>query len=610
MRKNAENKKAPRSFSLRASLILALALMAAALLTVTGYYIFGVRDAARRQAEESFHSLTEASRGQLERVLERSMSAAQTAAYSVACQRFLLSGTPSQVIEAKSLAADVLDYIETLGEGFTDIVLLSYRGRKLSATNSYTDVVREAMAACGIADNLTFTQPVYSPVVEWEGRQYIVYLMPVYGNIDGYRYRQNRMLCGIVYDVAELQASLVPLSYAEGAAFLSGGGSVFAGTRALSEAEKNALPDVPEGEGALMIGGERYLTVRSVIEGPGWELFYLVPEWAAVAAIDQMRSLIVMLILLTVLLFLMVMVGILLGVRRDIGRLSEDISRLDTDSAPVRTPAVKELRPVSEVLNETMARLSAAVKEEKRLTQLNYEARLAQSRAEMLAYRAQINPHFLFNTLESVRSLAHRFHAAPVEQLVGGMCQMFRYSVYAPPMVHLEDELGQLGGYLAVMEVRFPGRFTVLEDIAPETLDWPVLPMLLQPLAENILSHAFRGRSGKLLVQAFIREGRLYVRIADNGRGIPEEKLEEILWKMKNTDDETASVGQMEPERDFGVPKGSIGLPNIYRRLKLTFGGHAHLNLRSKEGYYAVAELVIPRYGGDFGHLPDRFSFR
>ena len=65
---------------------------------------------------------------------------------------------------------------------------------------------------------------------------------------------------------------------------------------------------------------------------------------------------------------------------------------------------------------------------------------------------------------------------------------------------------------------------------------------------------------------------------------------------MKNTDGETADVA--EKEWDFGVPKGSIGLPNIYRRLKLTFGDHAHLLLRSKEGYYTVAELVIPR-----GHI-------
>lgn len=243
-----------------------------------------------------------------------------------------------------------------------------------------------------------------------------------------------------------------------------------------------------------------------------------------------------------------------------------------------------------------MERLQNAMQEEKRLTRLTYEAELAQSRAEMLAYRSQINPHFLFNTLESARSLAHRYHAAPVEQLVGGMSQMFRYSIYAPPIVPLEEELGQLGGYLAVMEVRFPGRFAVLEDIAPETLDWPVLPMLLQPLCENALTHAFNGRRGKLLVQTFVEAGRLHVRIADNGKGISEEQLRQILWKMKNTDGETADVA--EKEWDFGVPKGSIGLPNIYRRLKLTFGDHAHLLLRSKEGYYTVAELVIPR-----GHI-------
>ena len=590
-------KKAPgKGFSLRASLVLALGLVLAALLAVMGYYIFGVRDTARRQAEESFQNLTEASRAQLERLLETSQKAAQTASYSAASQRFLLSEIPGDVIDAKSLAADVMDYVETLGDGFVDIVLLSVRGRKLSATNSYTDIVREAMAQSGIGEDLTFTQPVYSPVIEADGKQYIVYLTPVYGSIDGYRYRQNPILCGVVYDVETLSGSLIPASYEAGTAFLSAGTEVFGGTRPLAKAEENALPEIAEGVGSLFIGGERYLTGRVTVEGPGWELIYLVPESAAVSAIDQMRSLVVMLILLTALLSLAVMVGILLGVRRDIGRLSEDIAGLGTASGPVRQPAMKELRPVSGVLNETMERLQNAMQEEKRLTRLTYEAELAQSRAEMLAYRSQINPHFLFNTLESARSLAHRYHAAPVEQLVGGMSQMFRYSIYAPPIVPLEEELGQLGGYLAVMEVRFPGRFAVLEDIAPETLDWPVLPMLLQPLCENALTHAFNGRRGKLLVQTFVEAGRLHVRIADNGKGISEEQLRQILWKMKNTDGETADVA--EKEWDFGVPKGSIGLPNIYRRLKLTFGDHAHLLLRSKEGYYTVAELVIPR-----GHI-------
>lgn len=592
-------KKAPgRGFSLRASLVLALGLVLAALLTVMGYYIFGVRQYAREQAEESFRNLTGASQAQLERLLQSSQKAAQTASYSAAAQRFLLSGTPGEVIAAKSMAADLMDYVETLGDGFTDIVLLSARGRKLSVTNAYTDVVWEAMAAVGIGDDLVFTQPAFSPVVESDGRQFIVYLTPVYGNIDGYRYRENPILCGIVYDVELLADSLIPASYETGVAFLSYQGEPFGETRPLADAERDALPEIQEGAGACHIGGERYLTGRVPVEGTGWELTYLVPESEAIAAIDQMRSLLVMLILGVALLSLTVLVGILLGIRRDIERLSEDISGLGAASGHVQQPAVKELRPVSKVLNETMDRLRSAVREEQRLTRLAYEARLAQSRAEMLAYRSQINPHFLFNTLESARSLAHRYHAAPVEQLVGGMSQMFRYSIYAPAIVPLEEELGQLGGYLAVMEVRFPGRITVLENIAPDTLDWPVLPMLLQPLAENALTHAFNGRRGKILVQTFVKAGRLHVRIADNGRGIDEKQLRQILWKMKNTDGETAGLSQPETGWDFGAPKGSIGLPNIYRRLKLTFGDHAHLLLRSKEGYYTVAELVIPR-----GHI-------
>ena len=99
-------------------------------------------------------------------------------------------------------------------------------------------------------------------------------------------------------------------------------------------------------------------------------------------------------------------------------------------------------------------------------------------------------------------------------------------------------------------------------------------------------------RGGNLLVQSFIQQNRLHVRIADNGIGIPQKQLEEIHWKMRHTEGETASASAETEE--FGVPKGSIGLPNIYRRLKLTFRDHAHLLLRSKEGYYTVAELVIP----------------
>ena len=587
---NMDKKKVhhPVGLSLRGSLILSIILALAAVLTVMGYYIFGVQTAARRQAEESFERLTTASLQQMEQIFTLSQDSAVTAAYSNMTQIFLLSGTPGAVIQAKPSAMDLATHIKTLGHGFEDVAFFSFRGRKLSATNAYSDIVQAAWEKAGIAEDLIFSTPCYIQVEDKNGVSYIVYLFPVYGSIDGYRYQENPILGSVVYRLERLMESLIPVDYQSGAAVLADNGSILDSTRPLTAVEAGALEAVPEGEGFLKIGGVRYLTSRSTVGGPGWELIYLVPESAAVSSIDQMRSLLVMVILVAVVAFLLVMLLIIFLVQRDITNLSTDIGNLDRYAA-VREPRMQELRPVSAVLNRTMERLRAASQEEKRLTQLNYEAKLAQTRAEMLAYRAQINPHFLFNTLESARSLAHHYHAQPVEQLIGGMSRMFRYSIYAPPAVPLEDELGQLGGYFSVMDIRFPGCFKVLEDIEPETLSWPVLPMLLQPLAENVLTHAFPNRRGNLLVQSFIQNGRLHVRIADNGMGIARERLDQIIWTMKHTDGETASE---HPEGN--VQGGTIGLPNIYRRLKLTFGDHAHLLLRSKEGYYTVVELVIP----------------
>jgi two-component system sensor histidine kinase YesM len=302
-----------------------------------------------------------------------------------------------------------------------------------------------------------------------------------------------------------------------------------------------------------------------------------------------------MIIMLFILLVAILMLGILIAIRKDITHLTEDIRNLSIDGAEgaVQPSRIAELQPVSTVINQTMEELRQSIRREQKLTADSYEARLAQTRSEMLAYRSQINPHFLFNTMESIRSMAHHYHAPLIEQVVGGMSQMFRYALYSPMIVPLEEELGHLGSYFSVMCARFPGRYRILEKIDPDTLSVPILSMILQPLAENALLHAFNGRkSGILLIQSFTRDGRLIVRIADNGIGIPEELLETIIDKMKTSTGETAHVnGHSDHGKDY---KSSIGLPNIYRRLKLTFGDQAEMLLRSKEYYYTVVELQIP----------------
>lgn len=148
------------------------------------------------------------------------------------------------------------------------------------------------------------------------------------------------------------------------------------------------------------------------------------------------------------------------------------------------------------------------------------------------------------------------------------------------------------------MDARFPNRVRIMEDIDPETLSWPILSMVLQPLAENAIRHAFAGRRGGIiLVQTFIHAKKLHVRIADNGVGIEQAALDSLLDKIHRYNGEA----EKDRDADFKSQKSkiSIGLPNIYHRLRLTFGEQADLLLRSREGYYTVVELVIPKQ-----HLP------
>ncbi len=580
--------------SLRRALMVSWILLCCAMITVLLYYIFGVVHVTRKQAEESFHRIITASQERIEHILSSSLESAQMASYSSAVQKYLLSETPGIVIDSRSSVSDIMTYISTFGDGFQDIELLSDRERKVSITNSYTDLVEMALEVSGIEDRHGFKKPFFTSDLYYQGEKYILYLFPVYGTIDGYRYKYNPIVCGIVYKLSDIMNNLILSGYEGSATVLLQEGKLLESSRKLSDAEHEVLGQLEAGQSTKKIGGERYFVSRTSIDGSDWELVYLTPEQAITASFDQMRNIMVMMIMASILLVSVLMLTILLAVRKDIGGMTEDIRRIGAGEGQVRTPAIAELQPVSAVINSTMADLHESTRREQKLIADSYEARLSQIRAEMLAYRSQINPHFLFNTLESVRSLAHRYGAQPVEQLVGGMSQMFRYSLYSPMIVPLEEELGHLGSYFSVMETRFPGRYRILEQIDPDTLSWPTVSMLLQPLAENAMLHAFSGRrSGMILVQTFIKDDRLVVRIADNGVGMSEELLDAIVQKMKNTSGETAHIdghSDQGPEHKF-----SIGLPNIYRRLKLTFGEHAHLVLRSKEGYYTVAELWIPK---------------
>jgi two-component system sensor histidine kinase YesM len=206
----------------------------------------------------------------------------------------------------------------------------------------------------------------------------------------------------------------------------------------------------------------------------------------------------------------------------------------------------------------------------------------AQAQAEFMSYRTQISPHFLFNTLECMRAMARSSKNNQLETMISSMSWMFRYSIHAKPMVSLSMEIEHLSNYMKVMNIRSGGIYTLKTKIDSAAAQRSVPSMILQPLAENSITHGFAGpdrHNCVMLIEASCdKEDRepMRLRFVDNGLGIREEGVEEILQGLDN---------------DGGI---THALQNIHRRMKLCFGDSFDFTVRSKFGYYTIIEMLIP----------------
>lgn len=186
-----------------------------------------------------------------------------------------------------------------------------------------------------------------------------------------------------------------------------------------------------------------------------------------------------------------------------------------------------------------------------------YETELAQQKMEILAYRNQINPHFLYNTLSCMRDMALYHDEDNIAEMAMALSDIFRYAVKASNIVTVSDELSYIQKYARIIEYRFMGKITVTTDVQEDILDKPIIRFFLQPLVENAVFHGLESKLGDGSVDVHIagRENRLYITVEDDGCGMDEVTLDKLRGLIKN------------PKESNG-----IGLSNIVQRMKLFYG--------------------------------------
>ncbi|SFI48320.1 HAMP domain-containing protein [Paenibacillus sp. UNC496MF] len=209
------------------------------------------------------------------------------------------------------------------------------------------------------------------------------------------------------------------------------------------------------------------------------------------------------------------------------------------------------------------------------------EARSRAEREKLNLLQAQINPHFLYNTLALVKSMAMDVGSSEISGTVDALAKFFRLALNrGVDVLPFRDELEHVKAYLEIHESRYPGRLTVAFDVEEAALSCDIVKITLQPIVENALLHAFvhTGGRGSLTISAALRQESLCITVADNGSGMTEEQLRELL---ENAD----GAGE----------HGGFGIYNVNERLKRHHGQSYRLLIRSAPGEGTAVQLYIPQ---------------
>ena len=233
---------------------------------------------------------------------------------------------------------------------------------------------------------------------------------------------------------------------------------------------------------------------------------------------------------------------------------------------------------IADALSEVSVKLDGYIRKE-------YLLKLKQQETAMRALRHQINPHFLYNTLESIRARALVLKDRETAEAIEGLGRLYRTLIRCPEVISLRKEVEVLEMYLKLMSLRFADTFVYRVDIEEEAKDVDTIAFWLQPLAENFFNHGMDQESefNLLMLEAVKKEDGILVTMSDNGRGILEDRLLEIRKNMVEGGDD---------------PGADIGLRNVYMRLSYFYEEAFSMNIENQAAGGLKIDIFLPALPG------------
>ena len=319
-----------------------------------------------------------------------------------------------------------------------------------------------------------------------------------------------------------------------------------------------------EGRQSLAIGEADYMVIPAQSGRTGLSILAMVPIANVFSESNRLFVQMLFIFVSIVLLATAVLVGISKGISKGLARLNRAVSTFgETGSeivlVPRTTDEVGELTEGTVAMSRRIVRLLAQIREDEH----------TKWQLEFSALQSQINPHMIYNTLNTITYLAQLQNVSNIENISSSFVLLLRMiSNRSGEYISIREEIACVEAYVAIKRYSLPWDIECIVDVEGKAQNMRILKLLMQPFVENAIVHGFSGSiiSGKLTISVTIRDGNLEMHIADNGSGIDDETLQKIL------------SGPVKSNAAFS----NVGVYNTLRRLQLTYANQVFFSIQSE----------------------------
>ncbi|CAH1195144.1 hypothetical protein PAECIP111892_01968 [Paenibacillus auburnensis] len=324
------------------------------------------------------------------------------------------------------------------------------------------------------------------------------------------------------------------------------------------------------GFGTIEIAGRKMIVCYDTSDVTGWISLIAFPqEQLAGTIIGAMRSTLLYWAVFILIIAAVASYWIAGRITNPIRRITRAVNRTGKGDFEVKLPAIgtKEIRILIHNFNLMNERIGTLIEE-------NYEIKLKEKDAEITALNLQLDPHFMYNTLNMISMVALENNQDELSEMIISLSRMLKYTVKNnKDLVLFAEDFAYLEGYIYLMSKRFEGKVEIQLEMDQRILSTTVPKFLMQPFVENVFVHSFRiKRTGKLVIRTEIDNNTRRFIIEDNGDGIAAEKLQEIQHYSGS----------------------SVGMLNVQNRIRIIYGGLYGVEVRSVLGQGTSVTISLP----------------